>query len=150
MKQMKKILTGILVLCMVFGLCACGGTDKTEDDGQKDNTENSQLENDEADDSTSDSSKEEDSEEDNTAVFQVKVVDEGGNPVSGVIVQVCNDVCMPGKTEDDGVAAFNMEITDGCKLSILSCPEGYEYTGASEIYLESGITEYEVEINATE
>ena len=70
------------------------------------------------------------------------VVDQNGDPVSGAMVQICKDSCMPAMTGEDGVASFNIEITDGYKLSVMTCPEGYTYEGEAEIYLEYGATEY--------
>ncbi len=131
MKNLKKVLAVLLALGMLFCFCACGGND----DGKTTTTttENSQT-------------------EDNNAVenkgFKVTVVDEGGNAVSGVMVQLCKDACVPAKTDDNGVATFSIEVTDGYKLSVMSCPEGYEYTGEAEIYLEDGATEYTLEVEA--
>lgn len=140
MKQMKKLFALLLVLCMVFSLCACGGNNETEDtDG-----ENIQTEKDETDVMTDND--EEEVVEEETASFQVHVVDESGNPISGVMIQICKDTCIPCMTDGEGVAVFNIEIEDGHKLSVTSCPEGYEYTGEAEVYLESGITEYTVEL----
>ena len=62
--------------------------------------------------------------------------------------QLCKDACVPAKTDDNGVATFTIEVTDGYKLSVMSCPAGYEYTGEAEIYLEDGATEYTLEIKA--
>jgi hypothetical protein len=79
--------------------------------------------------------------------FKVTVVDGDGNAVPGVIVQICKDSCVPARTDDNGVASFNIAIEDGHKLSVMSCPEGYEYTGEAEVYLEEGATEYTLEIS---
>ncbi len=129
MKNIKKIMAGVLVLCMMLCFCACGGNG---DDGTTTTTE-----------STTESTTVQ------QTAFKVKVVDEAGNPVAGVMVQICKDSCVPAMTDAEGVATFtNMEITDGHKLSVMTCPAGYEYTGEAEIYLESGITEYTLEIKA--
>ena len=58
---------------------------------------------------------------------------------------MCKDECVPATTDETGVATFKLEITEGYKLSVVSCPEGYEYTG-EEIALTAGITEYELKI----
>lgn len=129
----------LLAMCTLFCLCSCGGSD---DASQSESSEASKSE-------ASQTVSTEESKEELVAAasFKVTVVDESGNPVSGVMIQVCKDTCIPAKTGDDGVATFNVEITDGYKLSVLSCPEGYSYNGEAEIYLDSGITEYTVEIN---
>lgn len=139
MKHLKKLLAAMLALCMVLCFCACGDNSDNGGTTEDNQTENNQTVNNEQND---------DGTTENQAVFTVKVVDEGGNPVSGVMVQLCKEACVPARTDDNGVATFNMEITDGYKLSVMSCPEGYEYTGEAEIYLESGSTEYTLEIKA--
>lgn len=128
---MKKLLALILALAMVFCLCACGGDSNGSTD--KDPTEN-QTQNDTS------------SKEETTPEFKVTVTDADGNAVKGAMLQICKDACVPAMTDENGVATFNIEITDGYKLSVMSCPEGYEYTGDSEIYLEEGCTEYTLEI----
>ena len=121
-----------MAYAMLFCLCACGGdsngpTGNEPIDNQNNNTQTS-------------------SKEDATPKFEVTVIDGDGNPVKGVMVQLCKDTCVPAMTDENGVAIFSEEITDGYKLSVMSCPEGYEYTGDAEIYLEDGDTEYTIEI----
>ena len=70
-----------------------------------------------------------------------------GNPVAGVMLQICKDSCIPAKTDENGIATFNIEVTSEHKLSVLSCPTGYEYRGDAEVYMEDGATEYTVELN---
>lgn len=136
MKLIKMILIALLSLSVVFGLCACGAEEgKTDDkDVISSGSEQEDKEN-------------ESSEEEKTEAFEVKVVNSAGEPVSGVMVQLCKDSCVPAKTNDNGIATFNFEITDGYKLSVMSCPAGYQYTGEAEIYLESGSTEYTIELS---
>ena len=121
-----------MAFAMLFCLCACGGdsngpTGNEPIDNQNNNTQTS-------------------SKEDATPKFEVTVIDGDGNPVKGVMVQLCKDTCVPAMTDENGVAIFSEEITDGYKLSVMSCPEGYEYTGDAEIYLEDGDTEFTIEI----
>lgn len=141
---MKKIIVMLLLLSMALLLCACGSSDteSTEQNESSSVVSNAESEASEAQES------EEASAEENTETFKVKVIDADGNPVSGVMVQLCKDSCIPAKTGDDGIASFNAEITDGYKLSVLMTPEGYVYEGEAEIYLESGITEYTIELSA--
>lgn len=129
---MKKLLAFVLAVAMVFCFCACGNnetkTDNTDTQVQSSQTENS-------------------SKEETTPKFEVTVKDVDGNIVEGVMVQLCKESCIPARTDANGVAIFNIEITDGYKLSVMSCPDGYEYTGDAEIYLEDGATEYTLEIS---
>ena len=137
---MKKLIAILLLICFTAVLCACGETESTESSAQ------SVVESEAASTPESETVSEASSEEE-TASFKVSVVDASGNPVEGVMVQLCKDTCIPAKTGADGIASFKAEITDGYKLSVLSCPAGYTYAGESEIYLESGITEYTIELS---
>ncbi len=127
---MKKwMCVTIAVLCMALCLCACN--DPAEPQGDTDATTTV------ATTTTT---------QPQAATFEVKVVDGNGAPVQGVMIQICKDICIPKVTDADGVALFDLEIEDGHKLSVLSCPTGYTYTGEAEIYLESGSTSYTVEV----
>lgn len=137
MKLTRKLSAALLALLVALSLCACGGNSETTND-EPDTTESSVAQ---------DSSENESSQEEETSTFEVKVVDDMGNPVEGVMLQICKDSCIPAKTDANGVATFNLEITDGYKLSVLSCPTGYEYRGEAEVYLEDGSTEYTVELS---
>lgn len=139
MKQLKLLLLCMLVLGTVLCLCACG---ESADTSSAVSTEQSQTVSAESSAAESEAESEASSEPEQTASFAVTVVDGDGNPVSGVMVQICKDTCLPAMTDANGVATFALEITDGYKLSVMSCPEGYTYTGDAEIHLESGATEY--------
>lgn len=128
---MKKILALILALGMILSLCACG----SETNGP---TENEPIKNTQNDQQAS-------SKDDTSPKFKVTVVDQNGDAVPNAMVQLCKDSCLPKQADENGVAIFDTEITDGYKLSLMSCPEGYEteYVADNYIYLESDITEYE-------
>ena len=130
-KNIRILLAIMLVGCTLLGLCACGGA-KEEDTTAADTTV--------ADTTVADTTEA-------AQGFKVTVVDGDGNSVPGVIVQICKDSCVPARTDDNGVASFNIAIEDGHKLSVMSCPEGYEYTGEAEVYLDEGATEYTLEIS---
>lgn len=147
MKMMKKLFALLLVLCMVFSLCACGGNSDTEDDTQKENIENNQDDNDVDADVEDDK---EDESENTAASFKVTVVDEGGNPVQGCMVQVCKDICMPAMTDAEGVATISIKIEDGHYLQVSQAPEGYEYTGEEKVYLEAGQKEATIILKAVQ
>ena len=135
---MKKYFICILAFCMLFCLCACGNGEVVTDNS---------FESEGALSTSSTASTEIGDEVSNTEkpVFTVKVVDGDGNAVAGVMVQLCKDSCIPAKTDDNGCAVFNVEITDGYKVSVMSCPEGYSYDGG-DVYIDAGSTEYTLEI----
>lgn len=142
----KKILIGggagiavLVVAIVVILVVSLGGKDtEVNKDNEEDKTKYEQ--NDDKD------KEDKDDEDEKEAVFTVKVVDAEGTAVAGVVVQVCKDTCVPATTDETGVATFKLEITEGYKLSVLTLPEGYEYTGEAEIALTAGITEYELKI----
>ena len=131
---MKKIIALLMALAMIVCLCACGGETAKEDTNDTNKPTNSETD--------------VESKEEETSKFIVKVVDQNGDPVPNVMVQLCTDICKPAMADANGVATFTDEITDEHKLSLSICPEGYEteYVGTNYIYLEDGITEYTFEI----
>lgn len=142
----KKVLIGAgagivaLIVAIVVILVVClGGKDTNNDKDDTDTKDKIEKEEDNEDES-------EDESEEEEATFTVKVVDGDGNAVAGVVVQVSKDEDLTATSDDTGVATFALEITEGCKLSVVSCPDGYEYTGDAEVALEAGIKEYELKI----
>ena len=64
-----------------------------------------------------------------SGVYRVIVGDEEGNLVKGATVQFCSDTtCTMGKTDENGVAVFNMEEGPIYTIHMLKVPEGYEKT----------------------
>ncbi len=137
---MKQIISALILVSVLFCLCACGETNDVSSSADNSSAVSSQPEESKA------VSEEESSSPSVESSFKVTVVDQGGNPVSGVMIQICKDTCIPAKTDENGMATFNIEITAEHKLSVLSCPAGYEYGGEAEVYLDDGITEYTVEV----
>ena len=127
---MKKCLcVMITVLCLALCLCACSETEQPKNDPVTTTTVATTT-----------------TTQPQAATFEVKVVDQNGAPVQGVMIQICKDICVPKMSDANGIALFDLEIEDGHKLSVLSCPAGYTYTGEAEVYLESGSTSYTVEL----
>ncbi|MBR2699577.1 MAG: TlpA family protein disulfide reductase [Clostridia bacterium] len=61
-----------------------------------------------------------------SGAYRVIVRDEDGNPVKGVVVQLCDDTtCSLQKTRDDGVATFATEEQKVYEVHVLKVPEGY-------------------------
>jgi thiol-disulfide isomerase/thioredoxin len=62
----------------------------------------------------------------NEGVYRVIVSDTDGDLVKGATVQFCSDTtCMMGKTDENGVAVFQMEEGQNYTVHILKVPEGY-------------------------
>ena len=140
--KLTKIISLLIVLCLAVCLCACGGDVESSSAAESSSASDSSL------DASSDASSEASSEVSEAAAFTVTVVDTEGNPVSGVMVQICKESCFPAKSDENGLAKFSVEITDGYKLSVTACPAGYVYNGEAEVYLEDGATEYTVTLDA--
>lgn len=128
---MKKFLVLFAALCLLICMTAC-------DNGTTGNTEPSE---------TSTVAETTTAAATESKAVSVTVRDENGNPIQGVMLQICKDTCIPMVTDENGVASFNIEVTAEHKLSVLSCPEGYVYNGEPEMYLVEGVTEYEVELD---
>ncbi|MCR5090569.1 MAG: redoxin family protein [Oscillospiraceae bacterium] len=60
-------------------------------------------------------------------VYRVIVVDENGEAVQGVTIQFCDDsTCNIGKTDADGIAAFDLPEGTIYTAHVLKVPDGYE------------------------
>lgn len=128
---MKKLFVLFMAVCLMLSLVACAGNTTTTDPVES-TAETTAL------------------VTESLPSFTVTVVDEKLNGVSGVMLQVCKDTCVPMVTDENGVAVFNFEPTSEHKLSVLTCPEGYVYNGEPEVYLVDGVTEYKVELDFNE
>lgn len=140
---MKKLIALLLALTMIIGLVACGDPN-VETPEEPDNTPVAPEQN---DDPVVDPEPSEDEPVNTNPVYIVKIVDEGGNPIAGVMVQICQgETCLPGPmTGEDGTVTFQVEEAD-YKVSFLGgVPAGYDYTTEeTEFYFEDG--SYEVTI----
>lgn len=144
MKNFAKIIAVLLMAAMALTLCACTAGDEIADE----TTENETT----VIEETTEADTTEAAEE---ATFTVSVVDEAGNAISGVMVQVCDDSnCFVAASNEEGKALFMAnqitEITSGHSLTLVKVPEGYtyEYSNGNKLYLESGITEFTVTLVA--
>ncbi len=130
---MKKLITAVLLVSMVFCLCACG-------DSQDNNETNPPA----ATDPTPTEL------EAQGVTYTIKVVDEGGNPVAGAMVQLCSDLCLPKITDADGLAVYeNQEELDNYKASVTNYPAGYEQLGEeTDFYFGEGNYEVTITVKA--
>lgn len=135
---MKRVFTLVLALCMVLSLCACSGNGGGETTA-----------------STTAPIETTQGVQETTAPveqggYTAKIVDEGGNPVAGALVQICLDSCFPTMTDENGVASWpTVEEAEGYKISFLKLPEGYDYVdGTTEFYYASGSTEITITLKA--
>ena len=147
MKPMKRIFATILMLCMAFTLVACGNASNgdTEKNSQNTESQNSQA-------SNSENSEADTTVEDGKVVYKVTVVDEGGNPVAGAMVQVCDseNCYAPKATDASGVAEFSLEEADDYHTKLVTNPAGYEAIETDYVYFENGATEVTLTVKAVQ
>ena len=131
---MKKILAALLLVCMAVCLCACGESTEPE-------VTTPQI--------TLPQVTEPEKTEPQGVTYTVKVVDEGGNPVAGAMVQLCAVSCLPKITDAQGVAVYeNMEERSDYKASVTMYPEGYEQLGDVVDHYLDGATEVTITVKA--
>lgn len=139
----KRFLALLLALCLVLGLCACGDTPTQGTPDDEDPIDPPAA-------ASSDAPTDEPTDNPNP-VYTVKIVDEGGNPVVGAMVQMCQgETCMPGPLSDaTGTVTFQVVEAD-YKVSFLgSVPAGYGYTtDETEFYFEDGSYELTIVLKA--
>lgn len=139
--NIKKFSLLALVLCLLLSLCACGGSEAPATEApviEAPATEAPVVEEPETEATLAEG----------MAVYTITVVDEGGNPIAGAMVQMCKDSCIPGMTDGNGVATFTM-TEDDYKVSFLTMPAGFELVDeTSEFYFESGSTEMTITLKA--
>lgn len=134
MFHVKRLFALILVFLLVIGMCACGGTS----DENTTNTTQAEEETETTTKPTAPTQETESTEDAANSNYQVTVVDEAGAPIAGVLVQMCLESCVPGKTDENGVAKFSLEEAD-YKVSLLKMPDGYDYaTEEQEWYFAPG------------
>lgn len=137
MISLKKLTAILLAMTLVLGLCACGGGEDAPDNTNA-STEPSSTGNTETSETL----------DDGKVTYSVKVVDEDGNPISGAMVQLCKDTCLPGATGENGVAEFKT-VEDDYKVSFMMLPTGYTYsTDAAEFYFDAGSYELTIILKA--
>lgn len=135
---MKKFISVLVLAALMLTFCACSAddTDTPSDSAEVSASEVS------AEASGEESTASEIS--DGKVSYTVYVVDEDGNGIPNVPVQLCYNSCYPGKTDENGKAAFSLEEGE-YHAQIMKMPEGYAHSGeATEFYFESGKTEMSI------
>ena len=130
--KFKSCVVFALVLCLALSLCACSGGASAGGETVGNTVA-----------STQETTKPVD---DGKVTYSVAVVDEAGNPVVGAAVQICKEACLPGVTNEEGVALFNV-LEDDYKVSFMVLPEGYE-AEAEEFYFDAGSYELTITLKA--
>ena len=70
------------------------------------------------------------------ASYKLTFADEEGNPVEGVIANVCDDTsCQPMTSDENGVVEFQA-APFAYHIQVISVPEGYEFDTSAEYYTE--------------
>ena len=144
MRRFVNVLCSVVIACGVICLSACGA----KDDNVNTTTSATTTV---AEETSSDVVEEITTEEqkDDKVTYKVKVVDANGQPMSSAMVQICKDACVPGVTNDEGVAEFAVAEDSGYKASMLQLPEGYKVQGDEEnFYFEDGCYELTITLEA--
>ncbi len=85
--------------------------------------------------------------------YSVTVVDDAGNALSGVSVQLCHNVCLEAvQTDEQGKMSVTFTPSAKVKVKLLSLPEGYEIEAIDadgyHAYFADGETEITVVVTA--
>ena len=132
MNKLMKLLALVMALAMVLSLAACGGDDnKTTDPIETDPSEVT-----DPSDVTAPSDVTE--PDDGKKTYTITLKDSQGNTLSGVMVQICLDSCIPGVTDANGVATFKLPEKSGYSAGVSA---DYDVT---KVYYEDG--QYDVTI----
>lgn len=132
---MKKCLSMLLIICMVGCFVACGNEPADTPDTENKNTEGTANPNTEKESEST-------PEDDGKIAYSIKIVDEAGAPLAGVMVQLCNESsCFaPKVTDANGIATYSME-EGAYKAAITTMPAGYEDCAGEYFYFEGDATE---------
>lgn len=83
----------------------------------------------------------------NEAVYVIKFTDPDGNPVPGVMANVCDDTaCTMLTSDDDGVAHFSGEIKPW-SVQLLKVPEGFTFVEGEKLPLDENGGETVITLN---
>lgn len=146
--NLKRILAVVLALCALLSLCACGDTknpeEQTPDASENQPSQDQQIPEDKEQEQPSES------EAPVGVTYTVTVTDEGGNPVAGAMIQLCQgEMCLlPAATDAEGVVSFTVEEEAAYEAKFLSLPAGYDYATEEQVFPFNGTTELTIVLKA--
>lgn len=140
----KRMIALLLALVMVIGLVACGEKPAEEPAVTPDEPAAAPVV------EPSDTAEETEPEAPAGITYTVKVQDEGGNPIVGAMVQVCQgEIClMPTATDDTGAAVFTVAEEAEYEAKFLTLPAGYDYTTEEQVFHFNGGFELTITLKA--
>lgn len=143
----RKLFAVLLALCMLLCLCACGNTDDNNGEQNPDPSESEPAQN---DPEPSEEDPSEDVPEVTGTVYTITVTDEGGNPISGAMLQMCQgEICLlPASTDANGVVTFTVTEDGAYEAKFLALPAGYEYVDDVQVFPFDGATELTIVLKA--
>ena len=113
MNKMMKILALVLALAMMTCfLAACGKDNQTDDNKANDKGSVTEPNTTEPQGTEPDGSEPSTTPDDGKKEYKITVTDSNGNPMSGVLVQICKEgsTCFtPTRTNDQGVATWRLD-----------------------------------------
>lgn len=149
MRKITALFLLMTVLCSALFLGSCGGDEATENSKDVSSTVSENADVNSSEESTP-ASEESVSVDDGKVEYTVKVTDNDGKAMAGVMVQLCLNSCIPKVTDANGTAIFNVEEAD-YKVSVMTMPEGYTYaTDTTEYHFEEGSTSLTIVLTSAE
>ena len=82
--------------------------------------------------------------EEGNSLYYLAFVDQNGNPVEGVMANICDDsACTPMQSDANGIVAFSYP-SFAYHIQVIKIPDGYEYDLSTETYIseDGGVTEF--------
>ena len=131
----KVILAAVLSVCLLFCLCACS-LQKGDDNSNVTTTTGAST-------TTTTAAP----VEDGRVTYTVKVQDETGAPVVGVMMQICKDSCLPALTDANGVATWTV-AEDDYKVSFADTSISETYVVEENYYFDNGSYEMTIVVTA--
>lgn len=84
--------------------------------------------------------------EEGNALYYLVFVDQNGDPVEGIMANICDDsACTPVESDANGIVSFAYP-SFAYHIQVIKVPNGYEYDLSEETYIEEngGVTEFVV------